>query len=65
MGLAFLRKLDITDLEDVKPALNDQPLFHYIHESKKELVPVVDEVVNAMADSGELASMPPPLKKTI
>ena len=56
-GLASIRQLKIDGIEDVKPALNDQPLFHYVHESKQEVVPVVDAIIKQMSDSGELADL--------
>ncbi|WP_159974918.1 substrate-binding periplasmic protein [Roseobacter cerasinus] len=56
-GLASIRQLNVEGIEDVKPALNDQPLFHYVHESKKDVVPVVDAIIKGMADSGELADL--------
>ncbi len=56
-GLASIRKLKIEGVEDIKPALNDQPLFHYVHESKQDVVPVVDAIIKGMADSGELAEL--------
>lgn len=56
-GLASIRLLKIKGIEDIKPALNDQPLFHYVHESKQDVVPVVDAIIKEMSDSGELIEL--------
>lgn len=56
-GLASIKQLGIDGIEDIKPALNDQPLFHYVHESKQDVVPVVDAIIKGMADSGELIEL--------
>jgi len=56
-GLASVRLLGLDGIVNVEPALNDQPLFHYVHESNQELVPVIDAIVKEMANSGELVEL--------
>lgn len=56
-GRGTLNSMDIADIEEVKPWLNEQPLFHYVHESKKDIVPVVDAVIKDMVASGELGEL--------
>ncbi len=56
-GLASLKKLKIDGIVNVEPALNDQPLFHYVHESKKDVIDKIEPIVKGMAESGELAEM--------
>lgn len=56
-GMAWMKKLGVEGLVSLEPALNDQPLFHYVHESKKDVIPVVDTIIKQMADSGELVDL--------
>lgn len=56
-GLASIRKLGVEGITNLEPALNDQPLFHYVHETHRELVEKVDPIIKGMADSGELSEM--------
>ncbi len=56
-GLASLRTLGISDIANVEPALNDQPLYHYVHESKADVIPQIDDIIAGLSASGELAEM--------
>ena len=56
-GEAWLKRLGITDLEQVPFVLNDQPLFHYVHESKSEILDKLTPVAEAMEVSGELGDI--------
>ncbi len=56
-GLASIKKLGFDDIVNIEPALNDQPLFHYVHESKKDIVATVDPIIKEMDMSGELAEL--------
>ncbi len=56
-GLASLKKLKIDSIVNVEPALNDQPLYHYVHESKKDVIDTIEPIIKEMSASGELASM--------
>lgn len=56
-GLASIRQLKVEGLVNLEPALNDQPLFHYVHESKKDVISTIDPIVKGMSDSGELADL--------
>ena len=46
-------KLD--NVISIKKPLATLDLFHYIHESQKALVPLVDQKLQALIKSGELA----------
>lgn len=54
-GLMALRILNIDDIVPLDKPLATLDLFHYIHESHKDLVPLVDRKIKEMTASGELA----------
>ncbi|MCV3271854.1 type 2 periplasmic-binding domain-containing protein [Roseobacter sinensis] len=56
-GLAALRTLNMDSIEALEPVLNTQPLYHDVHVSKKDIVPVIDAVLKPLEDSGELADL--------
>lgn len=55
-GLAVLKKLK---MDDIAPAgtLETLPLYHYLHEKNKDIVPKIDAAIRANAKSGELKKM--------
>lgn len=53
-GIATLKKLGINDITVSGKVLKNHPLYHYIHEKNKDLVPVVDKKILEMTKSGEL-----------
>jgi polar amino acid transport system substrate-binding protein len=54
-GLTALRTLNIDDIVPLDTSLATLDLFHYIHESHKDLVPLVDNTIKEMLASGELS----------
>lgn len=56
-GLMALSILNIDDIVPLDAPLATLDLFHYIHESHKDLVPLVDNIIKEMLASGELASI--------
>ncbi len=56
-GLSKLRQFGLDDIEVMEPPLRVLELYHYLHESNEDLVPVIDAVVSEMAASGELAAL--------
>ncbi|MBF0230558.1 MAG: transporter substrate-binding domain-containing protein [Desulfamplus sp.] len=56
-GVAVLKKLKLT--ADIIPliTLETLDLFHYLHETHKDIVPTVDEVIQKMVKSGELKKL--------
>lgn len=56
-GLANLRRARIEDIGPVEPTLRTLELFHYVHESKADVVPIIDAIAKDMAASGELAEL--------
>ncbi|MCF2857744.1 transporter substrate-binding domain-containing protein [Pseudoalteromonas sp. SMS1] len=56
-GLVQLDELGITNVEPLNKNLAVLELFHYIHESQKHLVPLVNNKIIEMQRSGELAAL--------
>ncbi|WP_368184064.1 substrate-binding periplasmic protein [Aestuariibius sp. HNIBRBA575] len=56
-GRANLAQHGITGVEMVSPALATLQLYHYVHESKADIIPMIDEIIIEMRDSGELAQL--------
>jgi ABC-type amino acid transport substrate-binding protein len=54
-GLMALRTLNMDDIVPLDTPLATLDLFHYIHESHKDLVPLVDNTIKEMLASGELS----------
>lgn len=54
-GLMVLKNLKLDNVISIKKPLATLDLFHYIHESQKALVPLVDQKLQALIRSGELA----------
>jgi len=53
-GLYFINEYDLQPLYTVEPALQSHDLYHYLHEKNKQYIPVLDETIRAMKESGEL-----------
>jgi ABC-type amino acid transport substrate-binding protein len=51
----YTERLGIKDLAQVE--LTRTPLYHYLHEKNRSLVPVISGIVKKLSDSGELARM--------
>ncbi len=57
-GQVWIERLGYGDaLEMLTPALNDQPLYHYVHESKRAVLDVIAPIAKEMETSGELADI--------
>ncbi|WP_282094197.1 substrate-binding periplasmic protein [Epibacterium ulvae] len=54
-GLVWVERLGYgNDIEVVNPVLNDQPLYHYVHESKRGVLDVLEPLAASLEASGEL-----------
>ncbi|MCG8617115.1 MAG: transporter substrate-binding domain-containing protein [Desulfobacterales bacterium] len=56
-GNLVLKQLNLTSIKPIDKPLAVLDLYHYIHESHKDLVPKVDAVIKEMKASGELAKV--------
>jgi len=56
-GLYFIRELNLQPLHIVEPALQNHDLYHYLHVKNKQYVPVLDDTIRAMKQSGELTML--------
>ena len=57
MGLQLLNETKFTDINMLPMPLEENKLYHYLHIKHQELVPQITQVLQAMQDSGELASI--------
>jgi len=53
-GLVLIKEHDLKSAHLLEPAIRRHDLFHYLHEKNKKYIPVLDEVIRAMKESGEL-----------
>ncbi|MES2125788.1 MAG: hypothetical protein V4463_00825 [Pseudomonadota bacterium] len=51
----YIRRLGLQGIASIE--LNRYPLYHYLHEKHRNLVPVVAREIKKLADSGELKSL--------
>ncbi len=51
----FIRRLGLKGITTVE--LNRYPLYHYLHEKNKHLVPLISREIKKLADSGELKQL--------
>ena len=56
-GWYQFKKLKVTGIRELKPAVQRFGLFHYLHKKNAELVPKISAVLKAMTASGELAAI--------
>ena len=49
-----MKKSGVSSIHPLSPPLAIVPMYHYLHEKHRELVPKVDEVLRKMTESGEL-----------
>lgn len=54
-GLMTLKKFKIDNVAPINKPLATLDLFHYVHKSHKNLIPIVDKKLKEMITSGELA----------
>lgn len=60
-----VNKLGLDSIRILSPPLERLPLYHYLHEKHKDLVPKVDEIIRDMAESGELDDLREEFIKTL
>lgn len=53
-GLALLKKMHLSDIHDLQPALSHDSLFHYLNKKHRALVPQLTEALRQMEESGEI-----------
>mgnify|MGYP003875257723 FL=1 len=56
-GILALKKLGISNVTPLKKPLAVLPLYHYLHEKHKALVPIIDQEIRRLKASGELATL--------
>ncbi len=56
-GIDQINKMGITSIKALSPYLERVPLYHYLHEKHKDLVPKVDQIIKSMLESGELETL--------
>jgi polar amino acid transport system substrate-binding protein len=64
-GIVALKKLKIENIVHLDKPLAVLNLYHYIHRSHKELVPLVDKMLRAMQSSGELKILVEQAEKSV
>ncbi len=53
----YLKKKKLNTVRLLQPSVEKHPLYHYLHEKHKHYIPVIDQTIISMTESGELASM--------
>jgi len=56
-GILIIKKLGYKDIDAINQPLANLALYHYIHESKKNIIPKVDAVIKKMIVSGEMEKL--------
>ena len=56
-GLYFIKNSDLQSLYTLEPALQKHELYHYLHEKNKQYIPILDETIRTMQESGELIEL--------
>ncbi len=56
-GLLQLRKLNFEGIHALSPPLSREPLYHYLHEKHRDLVPKIDQVIQEMEKDGTLKNL--------
>lgn len=56
-GLLMAKELGLDAIKPLSPPLSRFWVYHYLHKSHKELVPIIDNVFKAMRKSGELEAI--------
>jgi ABC-type amino acid transport substrate-binding protein len=56
-GLYFIKNFDLQPLHIVKPPLQNHDLYHYLHEKNAHYIPILDETIRAMKETGELVKL--------
>jgi len=56
-GLKTISALELTGIRSTTPAIQEYPLFHYLHKKHSALVPKLDAVLRDMEESGLILQM--------
>lgn len=56
-GLVIIKENALKSIHLLEPAIRRHDLFHYLHEKNKKYIPILDEVIRAMKESGELEEL--------
>lgn len=56
-GYFFTKKFGLKSIHLIEPALQRHDLYHYLHEKNKKYIPILDEAVRAIKESGELTEL--------
>ncbi len=56
-GTVVLKQLGYNNIIPLEKALAKQPLYHYLHKKNQHLVPLVDDMLQKLKASGELADI--------
>lgn len=56
-GLVLIKEFGLESVHLIKPAMQKHELYHYLHEKNKQYIPILDEVIRAMDESGELQQL--------
>ena len=56
-GLLMAKELKLDAIKPLSPPLSRFWVYHYLHKSHKELVPIIDNVFKAMQEGGELEAL--------
>ncbi len=56
-GMASLKTLGFGDIVPIMPALNEQPLYHYVHEDHLDLIDKIDPIAAEMTATGEMLAL--------
>lgn len=56
-GLSLIKKLDLQSIQLLESALQSHDLYHYLHEKNSTYIPILDETIRAIRESGELLEL--------
>ncbi len=56
-GLSLIKASGLNNVDMIGRPLKVLPLYHYIHEDHKKLVPRIDAIIKKMVQSGEMATL--------
>ncbi len=56
-GILQLKKLKINYIYPISPSLSKNPVYHYLNEKHRDLVPRIDKIFQEMQETGELEKL--------
>ena len=56
-GLDSISKLELDNIQAIEPPLIEKPLYLVLHQQHKDLIPVFNEVINAMKNDGTISRL--------